>query len=187
MVAKSIEMYTDGSALNNPGLAGYGFIIRYWTDSNYAIEKQISVGKAFSKSTNNRMEIMGVLNGLKRVIEEFDNKLFEGVNQVDVYSDSKYIVNTINAGWLRNWMQNNWMTSGYKGKAPGPVKNKDLWEDFLTVEDELKKRQIKYTISFIKGHDGLIWNEAVDKLATTASKNGPYEVDEGFEQSNKYR
>ena len=79
------------------------------------------------------------------------------------------------------------MTSGYKGKTPGPVKNKDLWEEFLTIEDELKKRQIKYTISFIKGHDGLIWNEAVDKLATTASKNGPYEVDEGFEQSNKYR
>ena len=186
MVTSSVELYTDGSALKNPGLAGYGYIIRYWTDNNYAIEEQLQGSQAFSRSTNNRMEMKGVIEGLKRIISEFDNQKFVQVNQVDIYSDSKYVIDAINGGWLRKWIQNNWMTSGYQGSAPTPVKNKDLWEEFLHVEDELNKRHIKYVISYVKGHDGIVWNEAVDKLAVNASSNGPYEIDEGFNQhSNK--
>jgi len=146
----------------------------------------IKYAQGYEKSTNNRMELKAIIESLKRIISEVDSKNFEGLNQIDIYSDSKYIINAINAGWLRKWQTTGWLTSGYNGKGPSPVKNQDLWKEFLTMEDELRKRQIKYTITFVKGHDGFKWNEAADKLATAASNNGPYIIDEGFEHSSKY-
>lgn len=130
---KAITLFSDGSALGNPGPGGYGTIVRYGEH-----EKILSGGEAHT--TNNRMELRGVIEGLKALKEPC---------YVEVISDSSYVVKGINE-WLENWVKRNF----------AKVKNPDLWKDYL---ESAKGHQIKAT--WVKGHAGHEENERCDDLA----------------------
>ncbi len=188
-IVMPIELYTDGSCSKNPGAGGFGYIIRYWSikgEGSLPEPNTIECNKGFRLTTNNRMEIMAMLYGIKDIIEKLNNQTFElkDSREIHVFSDSEYLCNAINQGWIDKWSQNQWMTSGFKGSAPKPVKNKDLWEEILILKTELKNRGLILTITHIKGHNGHEFNEAADKLATQATSNGiNHEVDEVYEKS----
>ena len=135
---KKIHLYSDGSSLGNPGPGGWGTILKYGTNI-----KELSGGSP--NTTNNIMELTGVVEGLKALKEPCE---------VQVVSDSKYVVQGINE-WLLNWEKNNWKTAG-----KSPVKNLELWKEYLEVSK-------KHTINalWVKGHAGHIENERCDVLA----------------------
>ena len=135
---KKIDLYTDGACSGNPGIGGWGAILIY-----NGIEKIISGGD--NNTTNNRMELTAVIKGLQA--------LKEGC-QVDVYSDSAYVVNAFLQGWIDSWVVNNWKSS------KGQVQNIDLWQQLL---DLLKKHDVKW--HKVKGHADNINNNRCDKLA----------------------
>ncbi len=137
-MAKKITLYSDGSSLGNPGPGGWGTILEF--NGN---EKELSGGNP--NTTNNQMELQGVIEGLKALKEPCE---------VQIYSDSKYVVQAINE-WLRNWIKNNWKTAGKK-----PVKNQELWQEYLAVSKV-------HTIhaNWVKGHAGHPQNERCDVLA----------------------
>ena len=146
-----ITIYTDGAAKGNPGPGGYGTILEY-----QGKEKELSEG--FRLTTNNRMELLAVIKGLEAIKKEGW--------QVRVVSDSKYVVDAVEKGWLRNWLQ-----KGFKGK-----KNVDLWKRYLDVS---KKHQVSF--EWIKGHAGHPQNERCDRLAVQAAEGQDLQVDEVFE------
>ena len=135
---KKIRLYSDGSSLGNPGAGGWGTILKYKESV-----KELSGGNPHT--TNNIMELTGVVEGLKALKEPCE---------VEVISDSKYVVQGINE-WLSNWEKNNWRTAG-----KSPVKNLELWKEYLEVS---KKHTINAT--WVKGHAGHIVNERCDVLA----------------------
>lgn len=135
---KKIDLYTDGACSGNPGIGGWGAILIY-----NGIEKIISGGD--NNTTNNRMELTAVIKGLQA--------LKEGC-QVDIYSDSAYVVNAFLQGWIDSWVVNNWKSS------KGQVQNIDLWQQLL---DLLKKHDVKW--HKVKGHADNINNNRCDKLA----------------------
>lgn len=144
-----VEIFTDGSARGNPdGPGGYGAILRY-VDSNGGVhEKEISAG--YKKTTNNRMELMGVI------------KAFEELNRpcdVVLTSDSKYVIEAFNSHWIDNWQKNNWRKSDKK-----PVLNVDLWKRLLEV---IKPHNV--TFVWVRGHEGHPENERCDTLAVNAA------------------
>lgn len=140
---KNAKIYTDGACSGNPGPGGYGTIVVI-----DGTEKEYSEG--FIETTNNRMELLGVIRGLDMLEEPCD---------VTVTSDSKYVVDAFEKGWLENWKRKNWRKSDKK-----PVKNKDLWEqlDALTTKHNV-------TFNWVKGHDGHEFNERCDTLAVNAT------------------
>ena len=147
-----IEIYTDGAASGNPGPGGYGVILR--SGSHY---KELSGG--FRLTTNNRMELLAVIEGL--------NSIKKPGAQVTIYSDSKYVVDSVEKKWVFGWVK-----KGFKDK-----KNKDLWIRFLAV---YKLHHVKFI--WIKGHNSHPENERCDVLAVAASKQkGPLPVDVEFE------
>lgn len=136
---KKVEIYTDGSCLSNPGRGGYGAIIVFGK-----IEKTLSGGER--ETTNNRMEIMSVIAAL------------EALNQpceADIYTDSRYVVDSVEKGWAESWRKKNWIKSDKK-----PALNSDLWEKLL---DLLKIHKAKF--HWIKGHAGHPYNERCDVMA----------------------
>jgi ribonuclease HI len=135
-----INIYTDGAASGNPGPGGYGVILR--SGNHY---KELSGG--FRLTTNNRMELLAVIEGLKAIKSPGKD--------VTVYSDSKYVVDSVEKKWVFGWQK-----TGFKGK-----KNKDLWLRFLDV---YKQHQVKFV--WIKGHNSHPENERCDQLAVAASK-----------------
>lgn len=135
-----IEIYTDGAASGNPGPGGYGVILR--AGSHY---KELSGG--FRLTTNNRMELLAVVEGLKA--------LKKPGQQVTIYSDSKYVVDAVEKGWVFSWVK----------KAFKDKKNKDLWLRYLELH---KLHQIKFI--WIKGHNNHPENERCDQLAVAASQ-----------------
>ena len=135
---KQVTIYSDGSSLGNPGFGGWGTILKY---NNHT--KEICGGDRYT--TNNQMELMGVIQGLKLLKEPCEVKLI---------SDSRYVVQSINQ-WLNNWVKNNWKTASKK-----PVKNQDLWQQYLKVAKQHKIKAI-----WIKAHNGHIENERCDMLA----------------------
>jgi len=135
---KKITLFSDGSALGNPGPGGYGVILRYG-DS----EKELS--GAYEHTTNNRMELLGVIEGLKALKEPCE---------VDVISDSSYVVKGINE-WLTNWVKKDFKK----------VKNPDLWREYLEVSKKHKINAI-----WVRGHNGHEENERCDILARTAAE-----------------
>lgn len=139
MGMKNVTLYTDGACSGNPGPGGYGAILIY-----RGIEKEISGGEL--NTTNNKMEIMAVIKGLEMLREPCN---------VTIYSDSAYVVNSIEKGWVYSWKRNNWVKSD-KTK----VKNVDLWNRLL----ELMKL---HNITFIKvkGHADNEYNNRCDRLA----------------------
>jgi ribonuclease HI len=136
-----IEIYTDGSSLGNPGRGGYGIVMRYG-------EKQKEYSEGFRRTTNNRMELLAVIKGLEK-LKRYDIPVI-------VYSDSKYVIDSITKGWVFNWVK-----IGFRGK-----KNEDLWRRYLELHS---KFDIEY--SWVKGHAGHPENERCDVLATSATYN----------------
>lgn len=148
-----VQIFSDGSSRNNPGVSGYGTILIYGDH-----RKEISEG--FQLSTNNRMELLGVISGLKAL---------KKVNlDVEITTDSKYVVDSVNKGWLFNWEKEN-----FKNR-----KNADLWKAFLI---EYRKHNIK--MIWIKGHNDHTENERCDVLATTESGKdiNTLKIDEGYQ------
>ncbi|MBD3841168.1 MAG: ribonuclease HI [Campylobacterales bacterium] len=135
---KKIELYSDGSSLGNPGPGGWGTILRYKNT-----QKELSGGE--KNTTNNQMELLGVIKGLEALKEPCE---------VHIISDSKYVVQGINE-WLENWVKNNWRTAGKK-----PVKNLELWQRYLDASQDHK-----IVASWVKGHVGHSENERCDVLA----------------------
>ena len=144
-----VKIYTDGAARGNPdGPGGYGTILEYMDTKGQLHTKEISQG--YKKTTNNRMELMAVIAGLEAL-----NRPCE----VEVYSDSQYVVNAFNQHWIEGWLKKGWK----RGKNE-PVKNVDLWKRLLNA-----KEPHKVTFIWVKGHDGHAQNERCDILATTAA------------------
>lgn len=147
-----IIIYTDGSAKGNPGKGGFGVILI--AGKHY---KEISQG--FRHTTNNRMELLAVIVGLEQ--------LKNNDSQVLVYSDSKYVVDSVEKKWVFQWEKKH-----FKGK-----KNIDLWKRFLTIYNKHK-----VTLNWVKGHAGHPENERCDYLAVEASEQPQLLVDEGYEK-----
>ena len=141
---KKVIIYTDGACSGNPGPGGWGAILMYNETS-----KEIS--GANKDTTNNIMEITAVLEALKLLKEECE---------VKIYSDSAYVVNAFNQGWIYNWKKNNWKTA-----SKDPVKNQELWEEFYSLVQRHKVEFIK-----VKGHSDNEYNNRCDFLATSAIK-----------------
>ena len=153
---KEIELYSDGSCLGNPGPGGYGVILRY-----PALDYEKDFSEGFRITTNNRMELLGVITGLSSLREAC---------RVTVTTDSQYVIRGVTE-WLPGWIRNNWKTSARK-----PVVNQDLWK---LLAGEISRHQV--TWNWIKGHDGHEYNERCDNLARTAAKNSPDSIDIGYE------
>lgn len=138
---KLVEVFSDGACSGNPGPGGWGAILRY-----KGSEKELSGGE--KETTNNRMELMGVISALESLKEPC---------QVTVFTDSQYIANAFTQKWLENWQKNGWKTAGKKA-----VKNKELWERLL------KQAEIhKLDWQWIRGHSGHPENERCDQLAVS--------------------
>jgi ribonuclease HI len=145
-----IEIYTDGSARGNPGPGGYGAILIYKEH-----RKELSQGYIYT--TNNRMELLSVIVGLENLKKKAD---------VLVYSDSKYVVDSVGKGWLFNWEKKN-----FKDR-----KNADLWKRFLEV---YRKHDVKF--QWVKGHSVNVENNNCDVLAVDAALDEPNRIkDEGY-------
>lgn len=136
---KKVEIFTDGACSGNPGPGGYGVVLRY-----NGIVKEMSGGE--SHTTNNRMELMGAITGLKALKEPCE---------VVLTTDSKYIVDAITKGWAKKWRSNGWMRNK-NDKALNP----DLWEQLL---DLLAIHKVSFV--WVKGHAGHFENERCDTLA----------------------
>ena len=155
-----VKIYTDGAARGNPdGPGGYGTVLEYVDTKGQLHKKELSQG--YVKTTNNRMELMAVIAGLEAL-----NRSCE----VEVYSDSQYVVNAFNQHWVDGWIKKGWK----RGKNE-PVKNVDLWKRLLEA-----KQKHSVTFHWVKGHDGHPQNERCDKLATTAADGLNLIVDEGL-------
>ncbi len=141
---KSVEIFTDGACSGNPGPGGYGVVLRY---GEY--EKELSGGE--KETTNNRMELTAAIKGLACLKEPC---------RVTLYSDSKYLIDAIEQGWVYKWRENGWMRNK-KEKALNP----DLWERLLTL---ISLHDVEFV--WVKGHDGHIENERCDKLAVEQSQ-----------------
>jgi ribonuclease HI len=146
-----VELYTDGACSGNPGPGGYGIILIY---GDY--QKELS--GAYELTTNNRMELMAVIKGLRAIKKPCE---------VTLYTDSKYIVDALTLGWLEKWKSNLWIKSDKE-----PVRNVDLWREVL---EQINRHHIKWV--WVKGHDNNRYNILCDKLATTAIHKSPREVD----------
>lgn len=155
MEGSIVEIYTDGACSGNPGPGGLGIVMKYKEQ-----RKELAYG--FRLTTNNRMELIAIIVALESLKKEHLN--------VVVYSDSKYVIDSINLGWVYGWVK-----KGFAGKA-----NTDLWKRFLIIQ---KKHHIKFI--WVKGHASNKENNRCDELAVAASKNKHLLIDEGYELSQK--
>ena len=155
-ISNNIKIYTDGACSGNPGKGAFSYIILI--DDN-EIKRYCN---GFIKTTNNRMELMAIIEAIKFIksVENINNN-----SNIDIYSDSKYVVDSINKKWLNNWILKNFKN----------VKNVDLWKEYLNINN-------KFNVNFIwvEGHSNVKYNEICDKLATNFIKNGNLSIDEGY-------
>ena len=155
---KQVSIYTDGACSGNPGPGGGCAILEY-----QGREKMISGGE--ESTTNNRMELMAVIVALEALNRPCD---------VEVHSDSQYVVNAFNKHWIDGWKKRGWKTANKQ-----PVKNRDLWERLLTAKSKHKVEFI-----WVKGHAGHELNERCDELATTAADGANLDIDTGFNEND---
>lgn len=141
---KEVMIYTDGACSGNPGPGGWGAVLFYGSK-----QKEISGGE--KQTTNNRMEIQAVIEGLSLLKEPC---------AVKVYSDSAYVVNCFQNGWIHGWLRNGW-----KNSKKDPVENQDLWKKLW---DLMKTHKVDYIK--VKGHSDNVWNNRCDELAREAIK-----------------
>jgi len=153
---KKVTIYTDGSSRGNPGPGGFGTVLIFGE-----FEKQLSQG--YACTTNNRMEIMAALAGLKALKEPCS---------VTIYSDSQYLVNAMTKGWMEGWKMNGWA----KKKKSEVLKNIDLWKE---MDAAIQDHQIDW--QWVKGHAGNKYNEICDELATVAADGENKIEDVGYE------
>lgn len=151
---KTVDIYTDGACSGNPGKGGYGVVMLYGS-----ARKELSEG--FSRTTNNRMEVLAVITGLASLKESCN---------VNLYSDSKYVVNAIEQGWLEGWKKNGWKKSN-----KGAVLNVDLWKK---LDEQLKRHNVKFI--WVKGHAENVENERCDRLAREAASGVNLSTDEEY-------
>lgn len=142
---KDVTIYTDGACSGNPGPGGWGAILM-------CDGKQKEISGSNKDTTNNIMEITAVLEALKLLKVECN---------VKIYSDSAYVVNAFNQGWIYNWRKNNWKTA-----SKDPVKNRELWEELYALTQKHKCEFIK-----VKGHSDNEFNNRCDTLAVSAIKD----------------
>ena len=160
MAEKStVVMYTDGACSGNPGPGGYGTILISGKN-----RKELSAG--FRKTTNNRMELLAVIVGLQALKRPC---------KVELFSDSKYVVDAINKGWAHRWKANNW-----KRNKKEKALNIDLWKQLLPLLEEHE-----VTLNWVKGHSTDKENNRADRLAVEASRKPNLPVDQGFEETEK--
>jgi ribonuclease HI len=151
-MSPAITIYTDGAARGNPGPGGYGVVLMSGQH-----HREISAGYSFT--TNNRMELLAVIVALEALkIEQ---------SEVTIYTDSRYVVDAVNKGWL-----NDWVKKRFKGK-----KNQDLWLRYLEIA---KKHRVNFI--WIRGHNDNPWNERCDALAVKASMGNDLPEDSGYIQ-----
>lgn len=152
-MSAQITIYTDGAASGNPGPGGYGAVLMSGKH-----RKELSQG--YRKTTNNRMELLAVIVALEAL----------RINScsVNVYTDSKYVADAVEKGWVFNWEKKN-----FKDK-----KNPDLWQRFLKI---YRKHQVRF--HWVKGHANIPENERCDELAVAASKQPDLPADNGYEAS----
>ncbi|MGK7391585.1 MAG: ribonuclease HI [Candidatus Cyclobacteriaceae bacterium M2_1C_046] len=146
-----ITIFTDGAAKGNPGPGGYGVVLLY-----KQLRKELSEG--FRLTTNNRMELLAVIKGLEALKKEG--------SLVTIYSDSKYVVEAVEKGWIWNWQK-----KGFK-----KIKNVDLWQRFIPL---FRKHKVKFV--WVKGHAGIPENERCDQLAVEAASEPILPPDKGYE------
>jgi len=154
---KKLKIYTDGACSGNPGKGGYGVILVF---NKY--RKELSGG--YRLTTNNRMEIISIIIGLEALTK---------LCNVTIYSDSRYVVDTMNKGWVSKWQSNNW-----KRNKQEIAKNSDLWKRLL---DLCTKHNVQFI--WVKGHSGHPENERCDQLAVLASKRMELFIDKVFEST----
>lgn len=154
-----VDLYSDGSSRGNPGPGGYGTLLRYVAPSGKVFEREFSQG--FRETTNNRMELLGVIVGL------------EALNRpcsVQVHSDSQYVVKAFTDHWVDGWIARGW-----KSAAKKPVKNVDLWKRLLAA---MERHEVSF--NWVRGHAGHAENERCDALATAAADGDNLLIDRGF-------
>ncbi|MEY3208455.1 MAG: hypothetical protein RL064_486 [Bacteroidota bacterium] len=151
-----IVIYTDGSSRGNPGPGGYGAILMWGG-------KVKEIGAAFKKTTNNRMELLAVIEAIKALKAKH--------LPVHIFTDSKYIVDSVDKKWLDNWIR-----TDFKGGK----KNRDLWEQYHALSKHFK---IKF--HWVKGHADNPYNNRCDEIATQLADNGPWETDTEYEALEK--
>ncbi|MBQ9504024.1 MAG: ribonuclease HI [Lachnospiraceae bacterium] len=139
-----VKLFSDGSSRGNPGPGGFGTILQYVDPSGKLHEREYSGGE--EETTNNRMELMGVITGLEALTRPCE---------VEVISDSKYVTDAFNQNWIEGWKKKGWRSSS------GEVKNIDLWKRLLKAAEP---HELKFI--WVKGHAGNPENERCDKLAT---------------------
>ena len=154
---KRVTIYTDGACLGNPGPGGYGVVLLY-----AGHRKELSGG--FRLTTNNRMELLAVIVGLRSLKERC---------VATVYSDSQYVVNAIEKGWAARWRANGWKRNK-KEKAI----NADLWQQLLEL---CEKHEVK--VVWVRGHSGVKENERCDRLSVTAANEANLPIDEEYEKT----
>ena len=150
-----VTIYTDGAAEPNPGLGGYGVVLLHPA-------KRFELSKGFQLTTNNRMELLAVIAGLEALTKPC---------RVTVVSDSKYVVESIDKGWVLKWQKKNWFRT-----RDERAKNADLWQRYLVAAEQ---HEVKMT--WIKGHAGHEHNERCDELAGAAAKGANLEIDVGYQ------
>lgn len=146
-----ISVYTDGACSNNPGPGGWGALFLNKNSCEELSGHEIS-------TTNNRMELMAVVESLKKISD--DNNKRRLTRAYDIYSDSAYVVNSIVNGWVDVWKKNGWVTT--RGED---IKNRDLWEKYLEYHKRCLQQGLLIKIIKVKGHAGNSFNEHVDALA----------------------
>jgi len=152
---KEIKIYTDGSSLGNPGPGGWGVVIieneelKIKDDSKGTIIKEL--GGFEKNTTNNRMELMAVIETLKYL------STGKVLGEVTIFADSNYVLNGITS-WIYNWEKNGWKTANKK-----PVLNKDLWQELIGL---IRNYDNKIRWEKVKGHSGHVYNDRADEIAT---------------------
>ncbi|WP_185869156.1 ribonuclease HI [Blattabacterium cuenoti] len=156
---KKIHIYTDGSSKGNPGPGGYGIFIETIIGSSY---KRKIISEGFRYTTNNRMELLAVIVGLEKIEKKKQN--------IVVFTDSKYIVNTVQKKWIYKWENNNFLKK----------KNIDLWKRFLNI---VHKQNIVF--QWVKSHNNHYINDYCDRLSVEASRKNPLQIDYVYENQKK--
>ena len=155
----NVTLYSDGSARGNPnGPGGYGCILHFIDGKGTLHTREFSAG--YEKTTNNRMELMGVIVGLEALTKPC---------RVEVVTDSKYMSDAFNAHWIEGWIKKGWK----RGKNED-VKNVDLWKRLLTA---MEPHKVEFV--WVKGHAGHEYNERCDALAVSASQSDNLKTDSG--------
>ncbi|WP_029895405.1 ribonuclease HI [Desulfohalovibrio reitneri] len=151
---KEVRVHTDGSCLGNPGPGGWCALLEY-----SGSEKELHGG--YGRTTNNRMELLAVIEALEALREPC---------RVELYTDSQYVQKAITQGWLKGWKRNGWKTAAKK-----PVKNRDLW---TRLDPLLSRHDVQF--HWLKGHAGHPENERCDELARAAAQRDGLPADEGY-------